>query len=238
MRVHHLFESTDDALTKIWEGGSFRSLITSLELSDDEDHKMLARMVEASVTKHAKSSPQRLFSTLKPLIRAAAARADGHHPALTTVITSVVGVALKDIPMFQALTSKVSIEDLQPFLTSKQKVQLKLLNQKLGRTPEEEQYDEEQELFVFIGRPSFKEVPPGSGSYHKTLEIEQLIKVDGYDAEAHHMVQMMRFRARHQGDNSEVYSIRLPKGTIHGRTTSHLDDYLVDLIDKHKQVVR
>lgn len=241
MRLHQLLESAADALTKVWEGTHFASLIRYLE-GGSEDNQMLARMLKSGLQK-AKSEPERLFSSLKPLIKAARSdfeHSSVYHSSLTTVINAAVDVALKNVPMFHALTAKVNLEDIQPFLTNKQKVQLKLLHQKLGRTPDEEQYDEEQELFVFIGRPAFKEVPPGSDNFKKTLEIERLMRVDGYDADAHQMVQMMKLRARVQGENSEVYQIRLPKGTIQKDATSgtEVDDYLIDLINKHKQVVR
>ncbi len=241
MRLYQLLESASDALTKVWESRPFADLIRYLE-GGSEDNQMLARMLKSGLQK-AKSEPERLFSSLKPLIKAARAdfeHSSVYHSSLTAVVNGVADVALKNVPMFQALTAKVGVADLEPFLSNKQKVQLKLLHKKLGRTPDEEQYDDEQELFVFIGRPTFKEVPPGSDNFKKTLEIERLIKVDGYDAEAHQMVQMMKLRARVQGENSEVYSIRLPAGTITNKSSSdaEIDDYLRDLINKHKQVVR
>lgn len=240
MRLYQLLESASDSLTKVWEGSHFGSLIRYLE-GGNEDNQMLARMLKAGVQK-AKSEPERLFSSLKPLIKAARddfEHSSVYHSALNAVVNGVSEIALKDRELFHRLTAKVSVEELKPLLTNKLKVQLKLMDKKLKRTPDEEQYDEEQELFVFIGRPGFRESPPGSENFKKTLEIENLIKVDGYDAEAHQMVQMMKLRARVQGENSEVYSIRLPAGTIPDRSTmgGKIDDYLIDLINKHKQTV-
>lgn len=252
MRLHQLLEATDlSPLTSAWEanGGWVTNLISLLK-DMGEKESMLASMLEKAIAKHAKTDPTRLFGFLPHLIDTLprdtlthGSMTTSHHNlmanSLMGLVSSLTARALEvgDVAV-KALTQKVPLETLDRFISPKKRAELRLAVQRLARSKEDEQYDAENDLFVFIGRPTFKEVPEGSGNYRKTLDIEQLIKVDGYDAEAHQMVGMMKLRARVQGEGSEVYSIRLPAGTITAKTTSHLDDYLVDLIDKHKQVVR
>lgn len=114
---------------------------------------------------------------------------------------------------------------------------LDLSLKKLRSSAADKKFHKENDTFVFIGRPKFEEVPPGSGNYKKTLEIEKLIKVDPYNVDDHKMIYALKLRAGAQGKNSQVFKINLPKGVINDRATSDLPDWLVGLIDKNKEKI-
>ncbi len=257
MRLHQLRENIDvSALTKLWKSSHLATLVKALEDSAEQEgedkHDVLAKLIRAGFHKHADTNPTYIFHLLKQIIlnvqeivKQQAAKGNSWNTRwlsdpLENVVGAVVHVAMKDDALLKQLLAKVTPELLKPYISGKQAAQLMLFNKKQSRTKDEEDYDDENELFVFIGRPAFKEVPEGSGNFRKTLEIEQLMKVDGYDADAHQMVSMMKLRARHQGENSEVYQIRLPAGTIKQKRISgtELDDWLIDLVNTHKQLVR
>lgn len=122
----------------------------------------------------------------------------------------------------------------------------KLALEKASRTPEKAAYDDRVDKYVFIGREKFAEVPEGSGNYKKSLEIERMMPVDYHDPRSHDMLTMMNLRARFQG-NGEVYMITVDKNLLQPYVkdkasgaidASDLPDYVIDLINKHKQVVR
>lgn len=257
MRLYQLLENTNlSTLTSLWKSNDLGIIVKALEDSaaqeGEDKHGMLAKMIRVGFEKHAESNPTHLFNLLKQIIincqeiiRSQEGRGYSWSVSwlslpLLKVISTCVAVALEDKALTMTLLSKVPITLMHSYITAEQRTQLELLSKKHARTKDEEDYDAKNELFVFIGRPSFVESPEGSGNYRKSLEIEQLLKVDGFDAKAHQMVSMMKLRARMQGQDSEVYQIRLPAGTIHSSRTSgeNLDDWVVDLINTHKQVVR
>jgi len=132
----------------------------------------------------------------------------------------------------------VDVEKLENHLERQTYSKLKLRTSYEKRTPAEKKFDDENDYFVFIGRPKFVESPPGSGNHRKTLEIENLYKVDRFELADHAAVKMMSVRARFQGDGSELYAIELPKGTLKDKGNTNLPDWLVSLIDEHKRRLR
>lgn len=132
----------------------------------------------------------------------------------------------------------VDVEKLEAHLERQTYSKLKLRTSQEKRTPAEKKFDDENDYFVFIGRPKFVESPPGSGNHRKTLEIENLYKVDRFELADHAAVKMMSMRARFQGDGSELYAIELPKGTLKDKGNTNLPDWLVELIDEHKRKLR
>jgi hypothetical protein len=59
--------------------------------------------------------------------------------------------------------------------------------------------------------------------------------VDKFELEDHSTVHMMKIRAAHQGSNSSVYMVTIPKGVFHEKANTNIPQYIVDLIDKHKK---
>lgn len=88
---------------------------------------------------------------------------------------------------------------------------LKLVSNKMNRSEEQILHEENTEFFAFNGKFVFSE--NDSGSYERKLEIEALIKVDGYNLEDSQTVGMMKMRARAQGD-IDTYVIGIEKGIM------------------------
>lgn len=242
MLLKHLFESADlSQLSAFWKSTIVMPAVTDTLKRFGDSGDMLAGMVERSINKNAADNPLALLSLVNPLVKFTKTAkeenrflAQSYEAVLTDFLNDLFAVFFKlEPPPIATVLQKVDVKELQRLIDSKIYVKLALLAKKHSRTPEEEQYDEEQQLYVFIGRPTFKE--DEDGRYTKTLEIERLVPVDRFDAAAHQMVQMMKIRARHQGENSEVYLVHLPKGTI--KDPDNLPDHWIELIDKHKQKV-
>jgi len=240
MKVHQLFENTDlKPLSDFWKSSVVSNLADMVDGVEDGD--LLAGIIRRSVAKNAADNPVALFNLVKPVIdfarNAQRERIDtGNmlHGAVINFANELVTALLKTPnPPIKELTQKIDLKSLASYVNRKEMVDLKLLANKAARTPDQEKYDEEQQLYVFIGRPTF--VEKGDGSYRKTLEIERLVPVDRFDKKAHHTISMMKLRAQYQGEKSDVFMVHLPKAL--NVDTDHPDEWLVDLIDEHKQRV-
>lgn len=91
---------------------------------------------------------------------------------------------------------------------------------------------EENDLYMFVGRDDFRE--DKDGRYTKTLEIENMVKVE--PETANQTGWGLNMRAQIQG--GKVYHIWLPKeleDMVSGKGSNSLDDWLVNLINQHKQ---
>jgi hypothetical protein len=152
------------------------------------------------------------------------------------VIDYIARAAVNDDKVFKLLIKKADVMKIAKRVDSTLGAALKLSYSRLTRTAKEKKFDKDNETFVFIGRPGFREDPPGSENYKKTLEIERLVPIDRFDIETHKMIGMMKLRAVYQGENSRVYSVSLPKGTVDPNHT--LPNYLIDIIDKYKTEIK
>jgi len=125
---------------------------------------------------------------------------------------------MKHIKKFEA----VSKED-------KMKDNVDLLIDLLHENPNYETHD----FYVFIAREDFKEVE--NGLYKKSITIENMVIIT---PDEHGVTSMagLQIRARFQTD-SELYQVWLPKELrkdIEGKTSSEIEPYIVDIIDKYK----
>lgn len=109
---------------------------------------------------------------------------------------------------------------------------IQLLSKKLVRTDSERSRDDSHDLFVFIGRDKF--VENEDGSYRKTLEVENFLKINIYNPEDLQMVNIMKLRARSQG-GSEVYMIWIPKDFFDEEKDSYTEEEISDFIDAINQ---
>ncbi len=160
--------------------------------------------------------------------------------AIAKFLQSVVPAVISSEPYLKLLLKHHDEVELGRIAKSANPSLLLVLDlslKKLRSSAADKKFHKENDTFVFIGRPKFEEVPPGSGNYKKTLEIEKLIKVDPYNVDDHKMIHALKLRARAQGENSQVFKINLPKGVIKDRATSDLPDWLVGLIDKNKEKI-
>lgn len=241
MLVRHLIESPGAGFSEIWKQHT-PPLVQALNDTKDPDAEMLARVIDRSVAKLADTNPLALTPLLSALIKLNSTlkvevatydlrRFLGH---LVTGFTKVL--LATDEKTFRLVAKKLNLSKLESFLEPKMQVDLQLAAKKVVRSAAQKEIDRENELFIFIGRPTFVERPNGSGNFKKTLEIERLVKIDPYDAKSHQMAQAMKMRARWQGEKSEVYQVLLPKGTV--KDPDDLDNWLIQLIDGHKKEVR
>jgi hypothetical protein len=110
-----------------------------------------------------------------------------------------------------------------------------LVQKRLTRSQSQIDRDDNYDAFVFIGRDKFEKKE--DGSYRKSLEIENFVKIDLYDSESLLQINMMKMRARTQG-NSDLYLIWVPKGTFEEEKDfymqSEISEVLLDAIDKKK----
>jgi hypothetical protein len=137
-------------------------------------------------------------------------------------------------PPMKFLASKADVEKMQGFMDKSTGMKLKLAVSKHTRSNADKKFDKENDRFIFIGRPAFREEPEGSGNFKKTLEIENLVKIDRFDPESHRAAEIMQLRAKQQGGDSSLYMVVLPAGVITTKTTTSIDPWLVDLINQHK----
>ena len=108
-----------------------------------------------------------------------------------------------------------------------------LIQKKLTRGEYEKNRDETHDLFVFIGRDKF--VEKEDGSYRKSLEVENFLKVNIYNPEDLQMINMMKIRARTQAGGSEVYMIWMPKDIFEEEKDSYSEEDISDYIDAINQ---
>lgn len=239
MRVSHLLEAVDySPLTKIWKSSLVIALIEQLRhMADDE--AMMADILEKASMKYADSAPEKLLDFIKPLIdisKHATTPARSYDAVLRDFLNDTVAVVLKmESAAIKKLKSKVNIDELSSLIDHELSTKLRLMDWKISRTKKQEKEDRDNQLYVFVGRPTFKEEPKGSGNFKKTLEIEKLVPIDRFDQQAHQMVGMMKIRARFQGENSEVYMVTLPK--MAHDPADDLPEWLIPLIDEHKKKV-
>lgn len=96
----------------------------------------------------------------------------------------------------------------------------------------ENPFHETHDFYIFIGRDKF--VENEDGTYKKTLEIENMVKIT---KETYKYIGMMNMRTRFQPD-TKLYHIWLPKELeeeISGKCSEKIEPYIVELIDKYKQ---
>jgi len=92
--------------------------------------------------------------------------------------------------------------------------QLKLSLFKETRNEEEEIRDEYYDIYAFIGYDKFDEITIDDETFHKkNLGIENLVKLDKYDASSLSQVPLMKMRARAQSQHHKCYGVYIPKLT-------------------------
>lgn len=233
------------SLTNVWQSNAFNDMISALS-ARGETLGFFAKLLSSAKQKHSAASPEAIFSVVNSTVKSyiKLISSDGGWISYTDresflhffnhLTNTVIDIGSEEA--LKLFNSKVNIEELSKHLSGSTAARLKLALQKVSRSRAQRKMDEENELFVFIGRPAFKEVQEGSGNFKKTLEIEQMIKIDKFDLKHHGMVEMMKLRANFQGEKSEVYQITLPAGTLVADKTSSSDipDWLLNLIDEHK----
>jgi hypothetical protein len=122
----------------------------------------------------------------------------------------------------------------------KQLKQLKLSLYKETRSAQEKERDENYNVYAFISYPDYKDIEIDGKTYSKKkLGIENLIKIDKYNAASLMQVNMMKMRQVAQYGNQEdsaVFGVYVPKDIWDVQTTYNKDipDDLRSYIDKNK----
>lgn len=118
--------------------------------------------------------------------------------------------------------------------------QLKLSLFKETRSQDETDRDEYYDVYAFIGyTDSVKKIIDGEEYFKKQLGIENLVKLDKYDAKSLNQVPMMKVRAQMQyqnDDNGRVWGVYIPKADWN-KNYAHNDEIPIELktyIDKNK----
>lgn len=120
---------------------------------------------------------------------------------------------------------------IKKYETSKESMEekIELLNDLILENPLHIDHD----FYLFIAKDDFKK--QDDGSYKKGLDIERMIKITPDEKSINMMVGLQK-RSLFQID-SKLYNIWLPKeyeNEISGKSSSDIDDWLLDLIDKYK----
>lgn len=233
MRVHHLLEAVDySPLVKVWQSGMMNNLI-DLFAQEGDEAKLLSILLSKAQAQAA-AHPEKLFSLIEPIIDVIATlklAPSWFKEVWLGVLHEFVRTVLQmDRAALKLLGSKMDLNKLAKLIDSKLAMEMKLAVQEASRTKAQEKFDKENQQYVFIGRPAFKEEP--DGKYRKMLEIEKLVPVDRFDVKTHQMVQMMKLRARYQGENSDVYMVTLPVTVL--KPGADVPEWMIDLIDEHK----
>jgi hypothetical protein len=119
----------------------------------------------------------------------------------------IKGINLKLLKRNQLIKIYNNIPEIKEHLNTEQL----LLIKKALQSPEEEQYYNENDTFVFLAREKFVELD--NGMFKKDYEIESLNKIDPFDKHDLHIIKMLHIRKRIQGD-VELYILHSSKGLI------------------------
>lgn len=234
MRVHHLLETVDySPLVKVWQSGVMNNLVDLFAQEEGDEAKLLSILLSKAQAQ-ADAHPEKLFSLIEPIIDVIATLKSApswYQEVWLGVLHEFVRTVLQmDRAALKLLGGKMDLNKLAKLIDSKLAMQLKLAVEEASRTKAQEKFDKQNQQYVFIGRPAFKEEP--DGKYRKTLEIEKLVPVDRFDIKTHQMVEMMKLRARYQGENSDVYMVTLPVTAL--KPGADVPEWMIDLIDEHK----
>lgn len=126
--------------------------------------------------------------------------------------------------------------DLLNHVTPQRRMEINLKIRYSLLSKAEKQRLKSEDIYVFVARPKF--VPTSNDNYKKSIEIENMVKVDLYTVEGQTIVNALKRRAGVQGEQSRLYYINVQRGLFNGYgkngviNDETLPDYIVDLIMK------
>lgn len=124
-----------------------------------------------------------------------------------TLVNNLGGI-LNDKELYKLISSNPeTFEILNP-----QNKLIKAKYDKDKKDPDRRKMEKGSDMYVFVAIPKFTEV--GNGNYKKDLEIENMVKIDPYNADDLKILNLMKLRARVQSNDSEVYCVWIQKGVI------------------------
>lgn len=117
----------------------------------------------------------------------------------------------------------------------------KILLTKYTRSPEKEQEDEENNVYIFIGYtdkvPTFVN---GKKYYEDKFTVESMVKIDKYNPDHLSMVTGMKLRVRYQGHEHEdygVYMITVPKFLMDEDKYYEIPEHVQEIVEKYKRKI-
>ena len=109
---------------------------------------------------------------------------------------------------------------------------------KIERTKEEETFDEENNIYVFIG---FMDKIPveinGKKYYEDKFNTESLIKIDKFNPGELMQIPMMKIRAKAQYPDGSVYMIHIPKEWMNEDRYEIIPEDFYEIIVDHKKKI-
>lgn len=124
------------------------------------------------------------------------------------VLVNNLGGILTEKELYKLISSNPETFDI---LNPQNKL-IKAKYDKDKKDPDRRKMEKNSDMYVFVARPKFTEV--GNGNYQKDLEIENMVKIDPYNADDLQILSFMKLRARVQSNNSEVYCVWIEKDAI------------------------
>jgi hypothetical protein len=125
-----------------------------------------------------------------------------------TALVNSLGGILNDKELYKLISSNPETFDI---LNPQNKL-IKAKYDKDKTNPDRRKMERGSDMYVFVARPKFTEV--GNGNYKKDLEIENMVKINPYNADDLKILNFVKLRARVQSNNSEVYCVWIQKGAI------------------------
>jgi hypothetical protein len=109
---------------------------------------------------------------------------------------------------------------------------------KLGRTEKDKQFDDENNIYVFIGFNDKKPVTiNGKKYYEDKFGTESIIKLDKFNPAELMQIPMMKMRAQTQYPDGAVYMIHIPKDWMDEDRYGELpEDYYQIILDHMKKI--
>ncbi|MDD5649090.1 MAG: hypothetical protein PHF86_01545 [Candidatus Nanoarchaeia archaeon] len=109
---------------------------------------------------------------------------------------------------------------------------------KIERTKEEEIFDEENNIYVFIG---FTDKIPveinGKKYYEDKFNTETVIKIDKFNTRDLMQIPMMKIRAKSQYPDGSVYMIHIPKEWMDEDRYEKIPEEFYEIIVEHKKKI-
>lgn len=140
----------------------------------------------------------------------------------------------------QALDDKISVSDIKELINEFAK-ELKneafILIAKLSRTKKEKKFDDENNIYVFIGFTNKVAVTIGGKKYYEDkLSTEGIIKIDKFDTSQLQQISMMKLRVQFQNyEDGAVYMVSIPKDMMDDDRYTEIPKHMYEIFEKYKK---
>jgi hypothetical protein len=106
------------------------------------------------------------------------------------------------------------------------------------KNKEKEEFDEEYNIYAFIGFTDKKAVTVNGKKYYEDqFQAETMIKIDRYDVGSLSQIHPMKIRARAQYQDGKVYIVDIPKFMMDEDRYEEIPEQWRDIIEKYKRTI-